>query len=464
MNIKSLQEKYFNKELSVEAYAKSLLEKIEKNNLNSFITIDAEKVIEDAKKLDEKLSSGSEVGPLFGVPLGVKDNILTKGIRTTAASRALEDFVPVFDATVMNNVYNADALLIGKTNMDEFAMGGSSETSYFGATVNPFNPEIIPGGSSSGSAAAVAAEEVIVSLGTDTGGSVRNPANYCNIVGFAPTYGAISRYGVISMANSFDRVGVLGKSVEDVRSLFEVSAGLDSMDFTSVSLEKKEKLTSLEGVKIAYAKLLDSYEVDVEVKENYEKTLNKLREAGAILEEIELHLLSRINQVYTIIMAIEVSANMARVDGIRYGSSLESDGDIFELYRMNRTEFFGEEIKRRIALGNFFSSKESGQTYYKKAMQIRQMLKEMFDEILADNQFFISPTNTQLPYKVGSRLDDANAAYDSGMFNTITNIINLPSISLPVEKDQLGSIQIIARRKEDYELLDLAELIERSLI
>lgn len=463
MDIKSLQNKYINNELSVEEFAKSLLEKIKTNDLNTFITIDYEQVIKDAKALDEKLKKGEKLGSLFGVCFGIKDNILTKGLKTTAASKALEDFVPVFDATVVEKLKKADALIIGKNNMDEFAMGGSSETSYFGNTINPFNKKMIPGGSSSGSAAAVAAEEVVASLGTDTGGSVRNPANYCNIVGFAPSYGAISRYGVISMANSFDRVGILANNVSDVKKVFDVVAGLDENDYTSIELEKEKPLTSLEGVKIAYIKLLDEYEVDEQVKKNYEKTLSILKEKGAILQEAHLDLLSRINQVYTVIMSVEVASNMSRVDGIRYGTSTSDSTDVIDLYKKNRTDNFGEEIKRRIALGNFFSSKENSQAYYKKAMQVRQLLKDMFEEILSDYAYFISPTNTQLPYEVGSRLDDANAAYDSGMFNTITNIINLPSISIPVEKDYLGSVQIIARRNKDYNLLDLAELLERGL-
>lgn len=463
MNISELQNKYNNQEIKVEDHARQVLEKIKENDLNSFITIDSERVLADARALDEKKSMGEDLGPLFGVSFGIKDNILTKGLRTTAASKALEDFIPVYDASVVEKLRQADALIIGKTNMDEFAMGGSSETSYFGNTINPFNKDMIPGGSSSGSAAAVAGDEVVVSLGTDTGGSVRNPANYCNVVGFAPSYGAISRYGVISMANSFDRVGIIANNVEDIKKVFEVSAGLDKMDFTSISLDEKEEIKSLEGVKIAYAKLTDSYEVDDQVKKNYEKTLEHLRKEGAILEEVHVHLLSRINQVYTIIMSVEVASNMSRIDGIRYGASIKDEKDVVDLYKSNRTQNFGEEIKRRISLGNFFSSNENDQVYYKKAMQVRQMLRNMFDEILKDKQFFISPTNTQLPYEVGSRLDDANAAYDSGMFNTITNIINLPSISLPVEKDKLGSVQVIARRNCDYELLDFAQLLERSL-
>lgn len=463
MNIDILQGKYKNNEISVEKYAISLLERIKANDLNSFITIDEKKVLSDAKALDQKRDNAEPLGALFGIPVGVKDNILTDGLRTTAASKALEDFVPVYDATVIKKLKNADALIIGKTNMDEFAMGGSSETSYFGNTINPFNKDMIPGGSSSGSAASVAAKEVLVSLGTDTGGSVRNPANYCNVVGFAPSYGAISRYGVISMANSFDRVGVIGNNVNDVRKVFEVSSGLDQMDFTSISLEKKEKIESLKGLKIAYAKLLDSYNVDEQVRKNYEKTIEHLKKEGAILQEVELHLLSRINQIYTIIMSVEVSSNMSRIDGIRYGVSTSEETDVVDMFKKNRSENFGEEIKRRIALGNFFSSKNNDQVYYKKAMQVRQLLKEMFDDVLMENAFFISPTNTQLPYEVGSRLDDANAAYDSGMFNTITNIINLPSISIPVEKDELGSVQIIARRNDDFNLLDVAELVERSL-
>lgn len=463
MNIEELQRSFREGDQSVREYAQGLLDKIKTNDINSFITVDEKTVLERADRLDEKLKNGEDLGPLFGVGISVKDNILTKGLRTTAASQALDDFIPIYNATVMDKLEAADALIIGKTNMDEFAMGGSSETSYYGHTINPFNKKMIPGGSSSGSAASVAAKEALVSLGTDTGGSVRNPANYCNVVGFTPSYGAISRYGVISMANSLDRVGILGNSVEDIRKTFDVCRGLDEMDFTSVNIDESKSLDSLKGVKIAYAKLLDDYNCDETIVENYEKALKELESQGAILEEVELHLLSRINQVYTIIMSVEAASNMSRVDGIRYGSSIADPENVDDLYRTNRSKFFGEEIQRRIALGNFFSARENGQVYYKKAMQVRQLLKKMMNEILEDNQFLISPTNTSLPYEVGSRIDDANASYDSGMFNTITNLINLPSISLPVSKEKLGSIQIVGRRNEDLSVLDVAGLLEGGI-
>ncbi|NLW53147.1 MAG: Asp-tRNA(Asn)/Glu-tRNA(Gln) amidotransferase subunit GatA [Tissierellia bacterium] len=463
MDIKKLHELYKSGQKTVVQYTNEVLQRIKDNDLNSFITLNTEKALEKAQKLDEMLKSGYELTPLFGVPLAVKDNILTKGLRTTSASQSLDDFIPVYDATVMEKINKTDAILIGKANMDEFAMGGSSETSYYGSTVNPFDKKMIPGGSSSGSAAAVAGDEVVVSLGSDTGGSVRNPANYCNVVGFAPTYGAISRYGVISMANSFDRVGVLGNTVSDVRVLFDAVKGLDENDFTSVEINDTKKIESLEGVKIAYAKMLDEYQVDEEIIKHYEKSLDVLRQQGAILEEVELKHLTRISQVYTIIMCVEVASNMARVDGIRYGSSHTDTETIDELYRRNRSDFFGEEINRRIALGNYFASKQSGQLHYRKAMQVRTILKEMFENLFSEYDYFISPTNTQLPYEVGSKLDDANAAYDSGMFNTIANIIDLPSISIPVDKEHVGSVQFIGTRKNDYELLDVAEIFERSI-
>ena len=455
---------YRNGETSVYDYIKSVFDKIENSHLNSFITLNKEKALEKAAELDKKLACGCDITSLFGIPVGVKDNMLTKGLRTTAGSHFLDDFIPVFDATVIEKLDRSDAILIGKTNMDEFAMGGSSETSYYGLSVNPMNEKLIPGGSSSGSATAVSGDEVVVSLGSDTGGSVRNPANYCNVVGFAPTYGAVSRFGVISMANSLDRVGVISHNVADARTVFDAIRGIDEYDFTTIELHDRTNIKSLEGIKFAYVKILDSYEADQEVIDNYEIALDKLRKEGAILEEVELHHLSKINGVYTILMSVEASANMARLDGIRYGESINADEatDLNDLYRSNRTKYFGEETKRRIALGNYFASKENDQKFYKKAMEVRQLFKQMFDEILARNDYFISPTNTQLPYEVGSKLHDANAAYDSGMFNTITNLIDLPSITIPVDKEKLGSVQVIGRRKEDYNLLDVAEMLEGS--
>ena len=463
MDIKKLHEMYKNKEITVYDFINQSFEKIDENNINSFITLDKEKALEKAKELDKKLEEGCEISPLFGVPYALKDNIITDGLLTTAGSHTLSTYIPIYDATVTKKLKESDGILIGKANMDEYAMGGSSETSYYGVTLNPLDRELIPGGSSSGSAAAIAAGEVLVSLGTDTGGSVRNPANFCNVVGMAPTYGAISRYGTISMANSFDRVGVLGNTVEDAKIIFDIVKGKDDHDFTTVDLDPARGIESLEGVKIAYVKIDERFESDKQIIDLYNKALDMLREKGAVLKEVEIKYLENINQIYTVIMAVEVSANMARIDGIRFGASHSPNEGIDNLFRKNRSDFFGDEMKRRIALGNYFSSKESGQLHYKQALKVRSLFRDSIESILEDNEFIISPTNLKLPYKIGSREDDANAAFDSGTFNTITNIIDLPAISIPTDEKLIGSVQVIGRRFKDEDLFDLASLMEGGL-
>lgn len=463
MNIKELHDKYLSKELTVEKYIGDIFLKIKEDSYNSFITLNEEVAMEKARELDKKILAGERISGLFGVPVSVKDNVLTEGLRTTAASDILEHFVPVYNATIVDKLNESNAIIIGKTNMDELAMGASSETSHFGAVVNPFDKNLVPGGSSSGSAVSVAADESIVSIGTDTGGSCRNPGNYCNVVGFAPSYGAISRFGVISMANSFDRVGILSKNVSDIKAAFDVIRGIDKNDFTSIDLEEPKENIQLEGLKVAAIRLKKEYNTEPQVEENYNKVLKFFEDNKSIIEFVDLDLLDYVNQVYTVIMSVEVSSNIAKLDGIRYGESIENYTSTEDLFRKNRTYFLGEEVKRRIALGDYFSSKESNQKYYVQAMKIRNMLKKEMDNLLEKVDVFISPTNTDLPHTVGSKLDDANSSFNSGTFNVITNISNLPSISIPVSKDKLGSIQIIGSRNEDYKLLKIAELIEGGI-
>ena len=463
MEIRELQEKYKKGELSVTQYINEIFEKVEENDLNSYVTLNKEAALQKAEELDKRLQAGEEPKGLFGVPFSLKDNILTKGLRTTAGSQTLENFIPVYDATVTEKLLASDAVLIGKANMDEYAMGSSSETSYFGPTHNPLDKRLVPGGSSAGSGANVAGGEAIFSLGSDTGGSVRNPANFCNIVGFAPSYGAISRYGVISMANSFDRVGILANTAEDVKLAFEVISGVDPRDLTSINVDKLEKEIKIEGLKIAAVKLRDSFRIEEGVKENYLKALSMLEKAGALIEEIDFELLEYINYVYTVIMSVEVSSNMARIDGMRFGNSLDASENTVGMFIENRTTYFGDEMKRRIALGNYFSSKDSGQLHYKKAMQIRKLLKDEFEGILEKYDYLITPTNPGTPYELGAKVDDANSAFDSGTFNTISILANLPAISVPVDKVKLGSIQITGKRNRDYDLLEFARLFEEMV-
>lgn len=463
MNIKTLQDKYRNREISVFEYIKKIYENIEKNNYNSYITLNKEEALKKAKELDDKIEKGIEINGLFGVPVAVKDNILTKDLRTTAASKSLSNYVPFFDAIIIERMNESNAINIGKANMDEFAMGSSSETSFFGPSINPFNPEYTPGGSSSGSATAIAGEEAVVALGTDTGGSVRNPADFCNIVGFAPTYGAIPRHGVISMSNSFDRVGVMGNTTSDVRELFKVIKGKCDSDFTTIDIEDFTEELNIKDLKIAILELKDIYDIDEKIRYEFNKTIEKLKSLGANIDIVPLEYIEYINQVYTVIMSIEVESNIAKIDGLRYGESVNEYLSTEEFYIQNRTKNFGEEVKRRISLGNLFSSKDFDQKYYKQAMKIRGKVKEQIDKIFENYDCIITPTTTKLPKKVGETIKDSYSSFDSGMFNMITNLSNIPAISIPMENNKFGSIQIAGKRFEDMKLLKISEIIEGAI-
>lgn len=463
MNIKELHRKYLNKELTVEAYIKSVFEKIKENNYHAYISLNEEEALNKAKKLNEKLKDAKELSPLFGVPVAIKDNILTKGLKTTAGSRSLSNFTPIYNADLIEKLNASDYILIGKTNMDEFAMGSSSETSHYETTINPYEPSLTPGGSSGGSAAAVAADEALVSLGTDTGGSSRNPADFCHIVGFAPSYGAISRYGVISMSNSLDRVGLMAKNVSDIKVLFDQIRGKSENDFTSLDLENTSCKKDKAKLKIAKFNLRDEYGVDPDIFKSFNESVEKLEAEFGEIDTIDVDYLEYINSAYTVIMAIEVEANMARLDGLRYGESVSDYENTDDFYIQNRTENFGEEVKRRLALGNFFASKDNDQIYYKKAMQVRHLVKKQMDQLFNEYDLILSPTTTLKAKKVGETSQDANASFDSGLFNTITNLSNLPAISIPMREDQIGSLQIIGKRNDDLRLLDIAEEIEGLL-
>lgn len=463
MNIRELHDKYRSGELTVSSYINKIYENIEKNNYNSYITLNKEKALEEAKLLDEKIKNGEVITPLFGVPVAVKDNILTKGLKTTAASKALENFVPFFDAKVIERLRESNAIIVGKANMDEFAMGGSSETSYFGATINPFDNTLTPGGSSSGSASAVAAEEAVLAYGSDTGGSVRNPADFCNVIGFAPTYGAIPRMGAISMSNSLDRIGIIGNTTSDVKELFKISKGKCDSDFTSIDIEDFDGEIDLSKLNFAVINLKDEYNVDEEIKYLFEETVSKLKDVGANIEYVDIKHLDVINQVYTVIMSIEVESNIAKIDGLRYGESVDQYTSTEDFYVKNRTANFGEEVQRRIVLGNYFASKDNEQKYYKQSMKIRWAIKKDIDEIFERYDILLTPTTTALSRKAGESMKDSNASFDVGTFNILTNLTDNPAISIPMKKGRLGSIQIAGDREKDMKLLAITEKIEEVL-
>jgi aspartyl-tRNA(Asn)/glutamyl-tRNA(Gln) amidotransferase subunit A len=466
MNINKLIDKYKNNEISVYENTLNVLEKIENDTLNAYISVDREGALKRAKELDEKLKNGEKLGSLFGLPITVKDNISCKGMRMTCASKMLEDFEPVYNATVIENVLKEDAIIVAKTNMDEFAMGGSSQSSYFGPTKNPLDETLIPGGSSSGSAVSVAKGDVLVSLGTDTGGSVRQPASYCNIIGYKPTYSLMSRYGVVSMSNTLDQVSIFATNVSDLRLISSVASSTDEKDMTAILEPYKFDYEDYDfkGKKIAYvANDEELYTVDPVVEKDYRKAVDLLKDLGAELVPVELEYAKYSNEIYNVVMSSEVSSNLSRFDGIRYGYQTEKYADIEELFVKNRSEGFGEEVQRRIALGTMYLSSDDDQRIYKQGLKIRTLIKKELEKVFETCDLLITPTTVDLPEKLGKSVDDPLSDFRSDGFNVIVNLAGMCGISVPVREGISGSVQFIGDRFKDKDILNAAEAFERSI-
>ena len=466
MDIQNTINKFKNKEISVYENTKNVLEEIKNDKFNAYISFNEDDSLERAKFLDEKLKNGEELGKLFGIPVSVKDNISYKNMKLTCASKMLKDLEPVYNATVVENLLKEDAIIIAKTNMDEFAMGGSGETSYFGPIKNPLDENLIPGGSSSGSAVSVAKGDVLVSLGTDTGGSVRQPASYCNIIGYKPTYSLMSRYGVVSMANSLDQVSLFAKNVSDLRSLASASQSPDKFDMTA-SLEdynfEKENY-DFSGKKIAVIKNENNvYNLDKEVEDDYKKAIEiLLKDMGAEIYPIDLKYSKYANEVYNVVMSSEVSSNLSRFDGIRYGHQTDEYRNVEELFIKNRSEGFGENVQRRIALGTMYLSSEDDQRIYKQGLKLRTLIVEEFKEIFKNYDLLITPTTVDLPSKLGIYTDDPLKDFTSDIFNVCVNLTGSCGISIPVRKGISGSIQIIGDRFKDKDIINACETFERK--
>ncbi|MDU3198927.1 MAG: Asp-tRNA(Asn)/Glu-tRNA(Gln) amidotransferase subunit GatA [Anaerococcus hydrogenalis] len=466
MDIKETINKFKNNEISVFENTKKVLEKIKNDKYNAYISINEEDSLERAKYLDKKLKNNEELGSLFGIPVSVKDNISYKNMKMTCGSKMLEDFNPVFNAKVVENLLNEDAIIIAKTNMDEFAMGGSGETSYFGPIKNPLDETLIPGGSSSGSAVSVAKEDVLVSLGTDTGGSVRQPASYCNIIGYKPTYSLMSRSGVVSMANSLDQVSLFAKNVSDLRQLASATQSPDKFDMTA-SLEdynyEKENY-DFSGKKIAVIKNDNNvYNLDKEVEDDYKHAIEILKELGAEIIPIDLKYSKYANEVYNVVMSSEVSSNLSRFDGIRFGHQTDEYKNIEELFIKNRSEGFGENVQRRIALGTMYLSSEDDQRIYKQGLKLRTLIVEEFKEIFKNYDLLITPTTVDLPSKLGIYVDDPLKDFTSDIFNVCVNLTGSCGVSIPVRKGISGSIQIIGDRFKDNDIINACETFERKI-
>ena len=442
--------------------------RIEKNKeLNAYITLDKERAIKRAKELEEK-----EVGDnlLFGLPIAVKDNIVTKDLRTTCASHILENFIPIYNATVVDKINAKDMIIIGKTNMDEFAMGSSSRTSYFGAPRNPWNKEKISGGSSGGSATTIAARDVLFALGTDTGGSIRQPASYTGIVGMKPTYGRVSRYGLIAFASSLDQIGPMTRNVYENALLLNAIVGEDEKDLTSAS-KPLEDFTrkigkDIKGMKIALPTYFMSDIVSEEIRKEVEKTVDLLKQSGATVEKVDMKYLDKAVTLYQIIAMGEASSNLARFDGIRYGYQAENPKDIEDLYLETRKNGFGKEVKRRIMVGSYLLSGENAKTYYNKALSIRDDMKKEFDKVFANYDLIIGPTTTTTAYDITDPMDDPSKSFMDDVLVIPVNMAGLPGLSLPIGKNKENmpiGLHIIGNSFDEATIYQLASFLEKKL-
>ncbi|MDY0234972.1 MAG: Asp-tRNA(Asn)/Glu-tRNA(Gln) amidotransferase subunit GatA [Gudongella sp.] len=468
-----MKEKLLNKELSAVEILNAHLAQIDKEepNLNAFITLDRENALKSANSIDKKINEKAKLGLLAGIPIGLKDNIMTKSLKTTCASKMLENFIPPYSATVVKNILDRDGIVLGKTNMDEFAMGGSTETSYFGTTKNPRDLSKVPGGSSGGSAAAVAGFEVPLSLGTDTGGSVRQPASFCGIVGMKPTYGLVSRYGVAPMSNSLDQVGVFGRDVKDAHLMLKGIMGYDPLDSTSskkadidISLGSED---SLKGIRIALPKEYEGLRVagDEKIQENFKRAVQRFEDAGAKIEYISLKSLQYALETYYIISTSELSTNLSRLDGIRYGYRTDDYKTLDELYINSRTEAFGEEAKRRIMMGTYALSAGYQDEYYKKALKVRTLIKKDFEKAFKDFDIILSLTSPILPFSFDSLINSPVDMYKADLYTVPVNLAGLCALSMPIEEAEglpVG-MQLIGNRFADGIVLKTAMGFERAV-
>lgn len=459
------------KKVSIKEVLDSVYKRIEEvePKIGAYITLTKESAYKRAEKLQEDLDKGQDIGILGGVPIAIKDNICTKGVKTTCASKMLENFEPIYNATVIERLEDAGAIMIGKTNMDEFAMGSSTETSYFKKTANPWNVERVPGGSSGGSAACVSSDMAYASLGSDTGGSIRQPASYCSVVGLKPTYGLISRYGLIAFASSLDQIGPFGKTVEDTALMLNVIAGHDEKDTTSANLETKDYTASLvnsvNGMKIGIPTDFVKDGINEDVKKAYDNSINKLKELGAQIVDIKLDYAKYSLAAYYIIATAEASSNLGRYDGIRYGYRAKEFSDLNELYTKSRTEGFGDEVKRRIILGTYVLSSGYYDAYYKRAQQVRTLIVEDFKKVFEKCDTIMIPTAPNTSFKMGEHSKNPLEMYLEDIFTVPVNIAGLPAISIPGGFDKSGlpiGIQFIAKSFDEEKLLQVAYTYEQN--
>lgn len=439
-----LSEKIKKKELTAVEAAEAALKQISSNEdtYHCYVTVEEEKTLEQAEQVQRKICAGELDGPLAGVPVAVKDNICTKGMRTTCSSRMLGDFVPTYTATAVKALEEAGAVILGKTNMDEFAMGSTTETSYYGATKNPWHTEHVPGGSSGGSCAAVAAREAFCALGSDTGGSIRQPSSFCGVTGLKPTYGTVSRYGLIAYGSSLDQIGPVAKDVADCAALLEVLAVYDPKDSTSVKREGTDLTSALtgdvKGMRIGIPRDYLGEGLDPQIKASVEQAAKALEERGAVVDAFDLSLVEYAIPAYYVIASAEASSNLSRFDGVKYGYRTEEYEGLHNMYKKTRSEGFGEEVKRRIMLGSFVLSSGYYDAYYLKALRTKALIKEAFDRAFEKYDVILGPTAPSTAPKLGESLKDPLKMYLGDIYTVSVNLAGLPAMSVPYGIDGQG--------------------------
>ncbi|TDX58865.1 Asp-tRNA(Asn)/Glu-tRNA(Gln) amidotransferase subunit GatA [Orenia marismortui] len=466
-----LHEKLVNGEVSAREITESIYNRINQveEDVQAYITLTKEEALNQADKVDEKLGNGEKIGPLAGIPIAIKDNMSTEGVKTTCASQILHNYKPPYDATVIKKLAAEDFVMVGKANMDEFAMGSSTENSGIHPTSNPWDLERVPGGSSGGSAAAVAADEAIISLGSDTGGSIRQPAALCGIVGMKPTYGLVSRYGLVAFASSLDQIGPFAKDITDCALALNYIAGHDEFDSTSVDREVPDYTESLnkdiKGMKIGVPTEYFGDGIDQEVKDAVWNAIKKLEELGAEYEEVSLPHTDYALSAYYLIAPAEASSNLARYDGVRYGLRNKEAKGLVEMYKKTRQDGFGDEVKRRIMLGTYALSSGYYDAYYKKAQKIRTLVKQDFDKAFEKYDVLISPTTPTTAFKIGDKSNDPLEMYLSDICTIPINLAGIPALSMPCGLDSKGlpiGLQIIGTHFGEEKILQVAHAFEKA--
>ncbi|MEM8810033.1 MAG: Asp-tRNA(Asn)/Glu-tRNA(Gln) amidotransferase subunit GatA [Cyanobacteria bacterium P01_G01_bin.38] len=468
--IRELHQQLTSKERSAVEIAQAYLDKVQalEPKLHSFLTVTADKALAQAHQVDAKIAAGEAIGPLAGIPIALKDNLCTQGIRTTCASKILENFVPPYESTVTQRLAAAGAVFLGKTNMDEFAMGSSTETSAFQLTSNPWDLARVPGGSSGGSAAAVAADEAPIALGSDTGGSIRQPASFCGVVGLKPTYGLVSRYGLVAFASSLDQIGPFGRTVADAAILLGAIAGYDPKDSTSLNVKLPDYTqhlkTDLKGKRIGLIKETLGKGLDASVNEAIQTAIAQLKDLGAEVQEISCPNFSYGLPTYYIIAPSEASSNLARYDGVKYGRRREDD-NLISMYAKTRAEGFGAEVKRRIMIGTYALSAGYYDAYYLKAQKVRTLIKQDFEKAFEAVDVLLSPTVPTTAFKAGEKVDDPLSMYLSDLMTITVNLAGLPGMSLPCGFDSAGlpiGLQLISNALREDQLFEVGSAYEQA--